>query len=118
MEISIKEINNSKYALIQSNELIINDTQDSIDLMADCSYRGAMGMVVMEKNINPDFFKLSTGFAGEILQKFSNYKFKLAIVGDFSKYSSKSLRDFIYESNKGNTVFFVDSISNAEKYFG
>jgi hypothetical protein len=118
MEIFLKEINNSNYAVVEYDGLVINDLQDSLDIMADCSYQGAIGMIVKEKNIHPDFFRLSTGFAGEILQKFSNYNFKLAIIGDFSKYTSKSLHDFIYESNKGNTVFFVDSISHAEKLFG
>ncbi len=42
---------------------------------------------------------------GEILQKFVTYKAKLAIAGDFSVYTSKSLKDFIYESNNGNHIF-------------
>ena len=56
-----------------------------------------------------DFFDLKSGIAGEILQKFSNYRIRLAIVGDFSKYTNKSLKDFIYESNKGGQINFVDS---------
>ena len=36
---------------------------------------------------------------------------KLAIIGDFSGYTSKPLRDFIYESNNGNQVFFVSKRS-------
>ena len=53
------------------------------------------------------------GIAGEILQKFSNYRVQLAIVGNFSKYSGKSLHDFIYESNKGGQIHFVNSVSEA-----
>lgn len=45
--------------------------------------------------------------AGDILQKFVNYGIKLAIFGDFSKYTSKPLKDFIYECNQGQDVFFV-----------
>ena len=59
------------------------------------------------------FPKLQTGLAGDILQKFSNYRVKLAIVGDFSKYKSKSLHDFIRESNKGNRIFFAKNINDA-----
>ena len=43
----------------------------------------------------------------EILQKYTNYIMKIAIVGDFEIYNSKSLKDFIFESNKGSQVFFV-----------
>ncbi len=50
---------------------------------------------------------MSSGLAGEILQKFVNYGGKIAIYGDFSHYTSKPLKDFIYQSNKGKDVFFV-----------
>ncbi len=58
------------------------------------------------------FFPVS-GIAGEILQKFINYHAKLAIIGDFSGYTSKPLKDFIYESNNGKDVFFVGSEQEA-----
>ncbi len=45
--------------------------------------------------------------AGEILQKFTNYHVKLAVYGDYSGYTSKPLKDFIYESNHGSDFFFV-----------
>ncbi|HUX96186.1 MAG TPA: DUF4180 domain-containing protein [Bacteroidales bacterium] len=48
--------------------------------------------------------------AGEISQKFSNYRMKLAIIGDFSETGSKSLNDFIRESNRGGTICFVKSL--------
>ncbi len=57
--------------------------------------------------VHNDFFILSTGIAGEILQKHINYGGCIAIYGDFSSYTSKSLKDFMYESNKGTKVFFV-----------
>ena len=62
---------------------------------------------VDQKLITEDFFVLSSGLAGEVLQKYINYGGKIAIYGDFSRYTSKPLKDFIYESNKGKDVFFV-----------
>lgn len=38
---------------------------------------------------------------------------KVAIYGDFSKYTSKPLKDFIYESNNGNAVFFTETQAQA-----
>ena len=67
----------------------------------------------IKKSIIEDFFILSSGLAGEILQKFINYGGKIAIYGDFSKYTSKPLKDFIYESNKGRDVFFVTTKEEA-----
>ncbi|MCB0629182.1 MAG: DUF4180 domain-containing protein, partial [Lewinella sp.] len=65
------------------------------------------------ENITPEFFDLKTKIAGEILQKFSNYRVRLSIVGDFTVYTSRSLKDFIHESNKGKLVNFVDSLEEA-----
>lgn len=56
--------------------------------------------------------------AGEILQKFSTYNHKLAIVGDFSGIESKSLRDFIRESNRTGRILFVDNREDALNRFG
>ena len=44
--------------------------------------------------------------AGEILQKFSNYRVRLAIIGSFEQCIAKSIRDFIYESNNGKQINF------------
>ncbi len=70
-------------------------------------------IVLAKRQIAPDFFILSTGLAGEILQKFINYGGRLAIYGDFSGYTSKPLHDFMYESNQGKDVFFVSTEEEA-----
>ena len=67
---------------------------------------GPSAMVLRKEQLSEDFFRLSTGLAGEVLQKFVNYQMKLAIVGDFSGYTSKPLQDFIRESNEGRHVCF------------
>ena len=114
MEIKFIQINSIGIAEIISDEILIKNTQDALDIMADCSYQGYRKMIVHEKNITPEFFDLKTRIAGDILQKFTNYQVELAIVGDFSKYSSKSLRDFIFESNKAGKINFVSSIEEAK----
>ncbi len=106
-------INNIAVAELTDNTFIINKVQDALDLMADVSCKDCNRMIVYENNLNKDFFDLSTRFAGEILQKFSNYQFKLVIIGDFSKYKSKSLQDFIRESNRGNRIFFTEDLQSA-----
>jgi hypothetical protein len=107
MELKIIEENNQKIAEIISSEIVIHDAQGALDLMADAGYYGARSIMIYEKNLKPAFFDLHTGMAGDILQKFSQYRVKLAIIGDFEKYQSKSLKAFILESNRGSQVFFV-----------
>jgi hypothetical protein len=99
------EIDNKIVAELTDENLIISETQDALDIMGEAGAYPCNRIIVREKNLHPDFFKLYTGLAGEILQKFSTYNFKLAIIGDFSKYSSKNLQAFIRESNKGNRIF-------------
>lgn len=113
MKIEIHRSNNTTIAEIISDEVVINNVQEALDLMADCGYHGASGIILRQENLAEDFFNLRTGLAGDILQKFSNYRMKLSIIGDFSEVSSKSLRDFIFESNKLGTVTFVNSPEDA-----
>lgn len=115
MEIKIHEINDVKIAEVISEANIINNTEDGLDLMGDLYYQGFDGIIIHEKNIIPDFFNLKSGIAGEILQKFSTYRVRLAIVGDFSKYTSRSFNDFILESNKGRHICFLSSTTGAIK---
>lgn len=115
MNIEIFLLNGKSIALVNGNSLLINETQDALDLMAECRYRGAESIILNQENINPQFFNLKTGFAGDVLQKFSNYRMRLAIVGDFSKFTSKSLKDFIFESNKTGRIYFVGTIEEAKE---
>jgi hypothetical protein len=115
MEINIITINENHIAEIISDDLVITSTQHALDLMADCRYQGAEKIIIHEKNIIPEFFDLKTGIAGEILQKFTTYRVQLAIVGDYSKYTSKSLQDFIYESNKHGRISFVNTVEEAKE---
>jgi hypothetical protein len=118
MQIILHENGAEKAAEILSDCIVINKVQDALDLMANASYMDARNIILHEKNLNPEFFNLSSRLAGDILQKFTNYQVKVAIIGDFSKYTSKSLKDFIYECNKGRMIFFIPDIEQAkEKLF-
>lgn len=105
--------NNIRIAEVLSDTTIIQTAEDGLDLLGNLYYQGFDRMIVYSKNITPDFFDLKNGLAGEILQKFSNYRIRLAIVGDFSSYTSKSITDFMFESNNGKQVNFLNSVEEA-----
>lgn len=101
-------------AVIKSNEIIIKDVQSAIDFIMTVKYETGCNKIALDKDaIVEDFFILSKGLAGEILQKFVNYQTKFAIYGDNSKYTSKPLKDFIYESNNGKDIFFAKNEDEA-----
>ena len=112
MEFKIHTIKGKEITEIFSKYVLIKSTQDILDLMVNVP----SNIIVLNKNlVSETFFDLKTGLAGEILQKLTNYSIKLGLVGDYSKYTSKSLKDFIYECNKGNHFVFVDTVNEAMK---
>jgi hypothetical protein len=113
MEIKTHQIDKVNIAEVISEDIVIANFQDGLDLLADLYFQGFDKIILQEKNITPDFFNLKTGIAGEILQKFSNYRVSLAIIGNFTKFQSKSIKDFIYESNKFGQINFVGTVSEA-----
>lgn len=114
MQIKQENYNGTNIAIIFGEEKIITDAQSALDLAMTVKYEtGATRIVIPKGAICEDFFILSKGLAGEVLQKFINYHIKAAIYGDYSKYTSKPLKDFIYESNHGNDFFFVASQEEA-----
>lgn len=101
-------------AVVTGDNKLINDVGSALDLIATVQYETGTNRIVIDKSlIVEDFFILSTGLAGDILQKFINYHVKAAIYGDYSRYTSKPLKDFIYESNNGKDFFFVNTKEEA-----
>lgn len=100
--------------LVESDEPVITNAQSAIDLLMSAQYDvGSKDIVIPKQLVVEDFFVLSTGLAGEVLQKYVNYGGRMAIYGDYSRYTSKPLKDFMYESNKGRDFFFVSTRDEA-----
>lgn len=110
----IHELNGVAIVEIADKTLVIRDAQQFLDVVFNLP---SDTIVLYKENFDEGFFNLRTGIAGEILQKAATYRRRLAIVGDFTIYESKSLRDFIYESNKGNSIVFVNTPEEALRRF-
>lgn len=114
MNIETYTKNDLTVAVITADQPVITDPQSALDLAMTVRYETDSTNIAINKSaIADDFFVLSTCLAGEILQKLANYGVRLAIFGDFSKYTSKPLKDFIYESNKGKSFYFQPDRSSA-----
>jgi hypothetical protein len=74
-------------------------------------------VVIPVSRLSDDFFRLSTRLAGDVLQKFVNYRLRVAIVGDMSQWTAQSgpLRDFVSESNRGRSVWFMADLDELEQ---
>ena len=114
MTITQIEKNGITCAIVNSDDIVITDSQSALDVLMAAKYDiGTKNIIISKKLIVEDFFILSSGLAGEVLQKYINYGGRIAIYGDYSHYTSKPLHEFIYESNKGKDVFFVGTQEEA-----
>lgn len=88
---------------------VIARTDHAMDLIGNASYSGVSLVALPVQRLDPEFFRLASGLAGDVLQKFVNYRVRVAIVGDISAHveASDALRDFVWESNRGEHVWFV-----------
>ena len=79
------------------------------DFLGEAFFSGADLLAIPVERLGPDFLTLRSGVAGEVFQKFANYRLRCAIVGDIGAVlgQSRSLRDFVRETNKGQAVWFV-----------
>ncbi|MEE1928143.1 DUF4180 domain-containing protein [Streptomyces sp. TRM 70351] len=88
----------------------IRDERDVLDLIGDASYQGAQWVVIPVERLDGSFFALHTRVAGEIVQKFANYRMGLVVLGDVTRHmaASPALRDFVRESNRGWQTWFLN----------
>ncbi|MEU9508912.1 DUF4180 domain-containing protein [Micromonospora sp. NPDC048170] len=85
--------------------------QDALDLIG-AAFLGAQVVAVPVSRLDASFFSLGTRFAGEIMQKFVNYRVRLVVVGDISRHltDSSALRALVHESNRSDHVWFVPDL--------
>jgi len=111
------DLGNSEAIEVVSDEVVINTEQDALDLMANIGYLyDSRKIILYRENLCDDFFVLSSGIAGSIMQKFSNYRVQAAIIGDFRD-AGKSLKAFIVECNRTRQVIFIPDMDAALKAF-
>lgn len=113
MKVETHTPGNVRIAEVISDEIVIQTAIDGLDLLGNLYYQDFDCIILHKKNISVEFFELKNGMAGEILQKFSNYRVRLTIVGDFTSYTGKSFQEFMYESNRGRQVAFLNSTEEA-----
>ena len=110
MKTIIHSRNGNTIVEIIDDGVILRNVQDFLDIAANVQSRT---LLFHKENIVPELFDLKTKIAGDILQKASNYKIRIGIIGDLKNIKSKSLKDFIYESNKTGEKLFKESIEEA-----
>jgi hypothetical protein len=88
---------------------LVSTSADTSDLIGNAWVEKIGLIAIPVSRLDPTFFELRSGMAGELTQKLVNYHLRLAVVGDVSPYeaASEAFRDWVWESNRGTHVWFV-----------
>lgn len=87
----------------------LRSDHDAVELISAASGHRARFIVIPAHRLDGDFFRLKTGFAGAMLQKFATYQFRVAIIGEISQHlkEGSALQDFVHECNRGSQFWFL-----------
>src|SRR5690606_3644680 len=87
----------------------ISTSDDASDLVGSAWSEHATLIAVPAARLDPDFFRLETRLAGDVIQKLVNYRLQFVVLGDIEEHvaASGALRDFVWESNRGEHVWFL-----------
>jgi hypothetical protein len=109
MSAKLLEIERQRCLVADADGPIVRDADGARDLIGEAMHHRASVIVVPISRLDPAFFQLRSGLAGEVLQKAVNYRLKFAVGGDISSpvAASDAVRDFVVESNRGRSLFFV-----------
>ena len=117
----IEELHGVRVDRLDVDGPAIATDDDTSDLIGGAWSNQATFIAIPVERLDERFFDLSSGFAGDVLGKFGNYRIRVAIVGDVSEHMSASAAfdAFVWESNRGDAAWFVpDSASLDAKLAG
>lgn len=91
--------------------------RDAVDLIGATYGSDASWVVLPVERLDPDFFVLRSGVAGQVLGKFADYRVGLIVLGDVSAWVAASvpLRDLVRESNRGRQAWFLPDMAEVER---
>lgn len=97
-----------------TSNIILKDVQSILDLIGKIYPNKKI--IISQNNLVPEFFDLSSGLAGEILQKISNYNLTVAFIVDLNSIKSEKFKEMVNEANFRSDFRFFDSKIEAEKW--
>jgi hypothetical protein len=105
----IEEYGDLRVQYLDPEGPLVSTSNDTSDLIGNAWVDNVGLIAIPVARLDPAFFELRSGMAGDLAQKLVNYHLRLAIVGDVSGYeaASDAFRDWVWESNRGAHVWFV-----------
>ncbi|MEB5993419.1 DUF4180 domain-containing protein [Serratia ureilytica] len=96
-------------------------SENDVSLFIAPAFEHEAGMIALPvSRLDAAFFQLRSGIAGAVLQKFINYRLRVALLGDITPWlaQSNALQDFVREANRGEQVWFLSSLAELNQRLG
>ena len=112
----IEELQGARVDRLDVDGPAIATDDDTSDLIGGAWSSRANLIAIPIERLDERFFDLSSGFAGEMLGKFSNYRLRVAFIGDLSEHAaaSNAFAAFVREANRGDAAWFVPDVAALE----
>jgi Domain of unknown function (DUF4180) len=98
------ELNGIRILEFSVNDAEVSAASDSSALISLAIEHQAALVILPASEVDGALFQLKTGVAGDLIQKFVNYRLRLAIIGDMATYAE--------QSNRGRTLWFFPTLAD------
>jgi PadR family transcriptional regulator AphA len=101
MNVQRVEAHGRTYVEGTTTEKLLQTERDAVELIGLCGEQDTNLLLLNAANLSDQFFDLTSGLAGSILQKFVNYHMKVALIIPPDLLQGK-FRDYVLEANRGS----------------
>jgi len=108
------EYQGTAYLTFAADVARLSTDQDVLDLIAVCMETDVWRVMLHAEALADDFFKLRTGLAGHMLQKFANYRVKAALVITDETQIKGKMKELVAELNRGSGFRVFAGVGEAE----
>ena len=116
MDYKVIEKDTLKYIEFVSGDAVLGSEQEALELIAACIENDIGFLMLHAEMMSEDFFKLRTGLAGAVLQKFMNYHITAAAIIPNEDTIKGKFKEMATEANKGKDFRVFKSVEEAEAW--
>ena len=116
MNYRVVNVGSQNYIQCIPGKTCLKDEYDALDLVAACGENGVQRLMMFADNLTEDFYHLSSGVAGDILLKFTNYHIRVAAVLTPELVNQGRFREMVIETNRGNQFRVFYGTAEAERW--
>ena len=116
MEFAVHDLQGSRFVEGTPGQPLMGRVEDVSTVLEACFDNAARGLLLYSENLTERFFDLSSGEAGEILQKLRNYRIRLALVRSPTLQLSSRFDELMADESRGSYFRLFDDRVAAQEW--